>query len=103
MTEDASPRHKFAIIQPHGDSHPLDPELVVRGRKKKPLSVDKFSLSERKRSAVEVCTSERALVWMKSCRSRIFPFFSTRLVKFFGGGRKKDSFELICLSSPTRN
>lgn len=27
--EDASPRHKFVIIQPHGDSHLQDPELVV--------------------------------------------------------------------------
>lgn len=30
--EDASSRHKFAIIQPHGDSHPQDPQLVVGGK-----------------------------------------------------------------------
>lgn len=81
MTEDASPRHKFAIIQPHGDSHPLDLELVVG---KKP-SVDKFSLSERKRNAVEVCTSECALVWMKRVGAGYFPFSPPDLSNFWGG------------------
>lgn len=37
--EDASSRHKFAIIQPHGDSLLQDPELVVGENP----SVDKFS------------------------------------------------------------
>lgn len=55
--EDASARHKFAIIQPRGDSRLQDPQLLVG----KAPSLDKFSLSERKRSAVEVYTFECAL------------------------------------------
>lgn len=60
--EDASSRHKFAIILLHGDSHPQDPALVVG----KAPSLDKFS---RELTCKEVHTFQCALVREKD---RIF-------------------------------
>lgn len=71
--EDASSRHKFAIIQPHGDSHLQDPELVVG---KTPRWINSAE-SERVKEVERYLSPyiECALVWIKRLQEQRFFFF----------------------------
>lgn len=77
--EDASSTHKFAVIQLHGDSCPLDPAHVVGENP----SVDKSSQSYRvsKQSAISVHTFGGALARKELLKAGFLIYF---ILDFYG-------------------
>lgn len=77
--EDASSRHKFAIIQLDGDSHPQDPGVVFGKIPRWMNSAKSYRVSNR--GAIWVHTFEGALVWIERGEAG----YLSRSVKFLRG------------------